>query len=213
MEELTGRRTRLLAVVDLADMLRGIGELEGDALARRQVGKGRPRHGDPVRHVGVLSPGLYSWTIVVLRGILSSSQVAASSWMLQSEEPGCQAVPASPFASCSLSAANHIGRAHMTITGGAMPIMVFCKTYGIGRSKAYDLINSDAVAARKSSKASPIDRVSAEACYAALPTYRERARIMPPRVSADAQPPVCYTRSHDLGGVAIVRSHARVRWR
>lgn len=52
----------------------------------------------------------------------------------------------------------------MTITGGAMPIIVFCKTYEIGRSKAYDLINSGGVAARKSSKATPIDRVSAEAC-------------------------------------------------
>lgn len=58
----------------------------------------------------------------------------------------------------------------MTITGGAMPIMVFCKTYGIGRSKAYDLINSGSVAARKSSKAALIDRVGGEACYAALPT-------------------------------------------
>ena len=73
----------------------------------------------------------------------------------------------------------------MTITGGAMPIIVFCKTYGTGRSKAYDLINSGAVAARQSRKATLIDRVSVEACYAALPTYRERARIMPPRVSAD----------------------------
>ena len=94
-----------------------------------------------------------------------------------------------------------------------MPIIVFRKTYGVRRSKAYDPINSGAVAARKSTQATVIDRVSAEACCAALPTYRERARILPSRVSADAQPPACYTRPHDLGGVAIVRSHARVRWR
>jgi hypothetical protein len=52
----------------------------------------------------------------------------------------------------------------MTITGGAMPIIVFCKSYGIGRSKACDLINTGAVATRQSSKATLIDRVSAEAC-------------------------------------------------
>ena len=62
-----------------------------------------------------------------------------------------------------LSSEPHRTRAHMTITGGAMLIIVFCKTYGIGRSKAYDLINTGAVAARQSSKATLIDRVSAEA--------------------------------------------------
>ena len=58
----------------------------------------------------------------------------------------------------------------MTITGGAMPIIAFCKICATGRSKAYDLINSGSVAARKSSKAALIDRVGGEACYAALPT-------------------------------------------
>jgi hypothetical protein len=77
----------------------------------------------------------------------------------------------------------------MTITGGAMRIVVFCKTYGIGRSKSYDLINSGAIAARKSGKTTLIDRASAEAWYAALPSYRDAPRsTFSERVWADAKP-------------------------
>jgi hypothetical protein len=59
----------------------------------------------------------------------------------------------------------------MTITGGAMPIAVFCKTYGIGRTKTYDLINRGLVSARKCGRITLIDRVSAERWYASLPSY------------------------------------------
>ena len=54
---------------------------------------------------------------------------------------------------------------------GAMPIAVFCETYGIGRTKTYDLINSGAISARKSGKTTLIDRASAERWYASLPPY------------------------------------------
>jgi hypothetical protein len=75
----------------------------------------------------------------------------------------------------------------MTSSAGAMPIIVFCKTYGIGRSKAYTLINSGAVSARKSGKSTLVDRASAEAWYAALPPYRDGPRITPSNsVSEDA---------------------------
>jgi hypothetical protein len=75
-------------------------------------------------------------------------------------------------------------------------------------------ITGGAVAARKSSKGTLIDRVSAEACYGrpCLPN-RERARIMPPKVSADAPTAGLLYPTQDLGRVAIARSHARVRWR
>jgi hypothetical protein len=59
----------------------------------------------------------------------------------------------------------------MTITVGAMPIAVFCQTYGVGRTKTYDLINSGAVSARKCGKTTLIDRASAERWYASLPSY------------------------------------------
>ena len=61
--------------------------------------------------------------------------------------------------------------ARMTVTAGGMPIAEFCKTYGIGRTKTYDLINSGAVSARKCGKTTLIDRVSAERWYASLPSY------------------------------------------
>jgi hypothetical protein len=59
----------------------------------------------------------------------------------------------------------------MTTITGAMPIAVFCETYGIGRTKTYDLINSGAISARKSGKTTLIDRASAERWYASLPAY------------------------------------------
>jgi hypothetical protein len=52
-----------------------------------------------------------------------------------------------------------------------MPVSVFCKTYGIGRTKTYDLINTGAVSARKCGKTTLIDRASAELWYASLPSY------------------------------------------
>ena len=65
----------------------------------------------------------------------------------------------------------------MTISAGAMPIAVFCKTYGIGRTRTYELINSGAVSARKCGKTTLIDRVSAERWYASLPSYDTGRRL------------------------------------
>jgi excisionase family DNA binding protein len=59
----------------------------------------------------------------------------------------------------------------MTISAGAMPIAVFCETYGVGRTKTYDLINNGAISARKSGKTTLIDRASAERWYESLPSY------------------------------------------
>jgi excisionase family DNA binding protein len=68
----------------------------------------------------------------------------------------------------------------MTTSAGGMPIAVFCETYGVGRTKTYDLINSGAISARKSGKTTLIDRASAERWYESLPSYgtgQPRSRI------------------------------------
>jgi hypothetical protein len=74
----------------------------------------------------------------------------------------------------------------MTITAGAMPIAVFCKTYGIGRTKTYDLINRGLVSARKCGRITLIDRVSAERWYASLPSYGTSKISRPSEVEAPA---------------------------
>jgi len=60
---------------------------------------------------------------------------------------------------------------HSGTPTGAMPIRDFCRTYGIGRTKAYDLINSGNLDARKCGKATLIDRASVERWYATLPSF------------------------------------------
>jgi excisionase family DNA binding protein len=60
----------------------------------------------------------------------------------------------------------------MTTSAGAMPIAVFCETYGVGRTKTYELLNSGAISARKSGTTTLIDRASAERWYESLPSYR-----------------------------------------
>jgi excisionase family DNA binding protein len=54
---------------------------------------------------------------------------------------------------------------------GAMTINVFCQTYGVGRTKTYDLLNAGEIQARKSGKLTLISRESAEHWYNRQPPY------------------------------------------
>jgi hypothetical protein len=82
----------------------------------------------------------------------------------------------------------------MTIAGGAMPIIVLCKTYEIGRSKAYGLINSGAVAVRVVQQGHP-DRSDERGDLLGgpcLPAARGPGACLP-GFRAAPQPPACHT--------------------
>jgi hypothetical protein len=55
---------------------------------------------------------------------------------------------------------------------GALSVLDFCRTYAVGRSRAYEILNAGLVEARKFDKKTLIDRASAEQWYQSLPTYQ-----------------------------------------
>jgi excisionase family DNA binding protein len=59
-----------------------------------------------------------------------------------------------------------------TATLGALSIPAFCRVYGVGRSKTYELIGAGTLEAKKLGAKTLIDRASAEAWYSSLPSFR-----------------------------------------
>ena len=59
---------------------------------------------------------------------------------------------------------------------GAMHISEFCRTYGICRTLAYEMIAAGTIEARKCSRRTLIDRASAETSYRALPLFKPARR-------------------------------------
>jgi hypothetical protein len=66
-----------------------------------------------------------------------------------------------------------------TETLGALSIPAFCQTYGVGRTRAYEMIGAGIVEAKKFGASTLIDRASAEAWYHSLPAYG----APPPRIA------------------------------
>ena len=56
-----------------------------------------------------------------------------------------------------------------TETLGAFTIPAFCRTYGVGRTRAYEMIGAGIIEAKKFGATTLIDRASAEAWYCNLP--------------------------------------------
>jgi hypothetical protein len=73
-----------------------------------------------------------------------------------------------------------------TETLGALSIPAFCRVYGVGRSKTYELIGAGALEAKKLGAKTLIDRVSAEAWYRSLPEFSPAPRIIKMRKSISA---------------------------
>ena len=59
----------------------------------------------------------------------------------------------------------------------ALSIPTFCRTYGIGRSKTYELIGAGILEAKKFGAKTLIDWASAEAWYHSLPSFSPASRI------------------------------------
>src|SRR5262245_52197501 len=71
----------------------------------------------------------------------------------------------------------------------ALSIPAFCRTYGIGRSKTYELISDGTLDARKFGAKTLIDSASAEAWYTNLPGFSPAARIVKMRATMSAPAP------------------------
>ena len=65
----------------------------------------------------------------------------------------------------------------------ALSIAEFCRTYGVGRSTAYELIAAGALEAKKAGPKTLIDRASAERWYANLPGFSPAPRIVKMRAT------------------------------
>jgi hypothetical protein len=68
----------------------------------------------------------------------------------------------------------------------ALSIPRFCRTYGIGRSKTYELIGAGTLEAKKFGAKTLIDRASAERWYGSLPGFSPAPRIVKMRRSIGA---------------------------
>jgi predicted DNA-binding transcriptional regulator AlpA len=66
---------------------------------------------------------------------------------------------------------------------GALTIPAFCHTYGVGRSKTYELIGASILEAKKFGAKTLIDRASAEAWYRSLPDFSPAQRILKMRAT------------------------------
>ncbi len=71
---------------------------------------------------------------------------------------------------------------------GAFTISQFRRTYAVGNTKTYDLINSGAILAKKIGAKTVIDRASAEAWYHSLPGFSPARRIVKMRATMAAAP-------------------------
>jgi excisionase family DNA binding protein len=60
----------------------------------------------------------------------------------------------------------------------ALSVPDFCRVYGIGRSKTYELIAAGVLEAKKVGAKTLIDRASAERWYASLPGFSPAPRIL-----------------------------------
>jgi hypothetical protein len=69
----------------------------------------------------------------------------------------------------------------------AMSLHVFCETYGIGRTKAYEEINAGRLKARKAGKRTIIAEDDAEAWLHLLPAFREGLNQPSPETCAVAE--------------------------
>ncbi len=71
----------------------------------------------------------------------------------------------------------------------ALSIPTFCRIYGIGRSKTYELIGTGTLEAKKFGAKTLIDRASAEAWYRSLPGFSpaHRTVMMRAKMAAAAQ--------------------------
>jgi excisionase family DNA binding protein len=67
----------------------------------------------------------------------------------------------------------------------ALSIPTFCRTYGIGRSKTYELIGDGTLEAKKFGAKTLIDRASAERWYRALPRFSPAQRIVKMRATIE----------------------------
>jgi hypothetical protein len=65
----------------------------------------------------------------------------------------------------------------------ALSIPTFCRTYGIGRSKTYELIGAGTLEAKKFGSKTLIDCISAEAWYRGLPDFSPAQRIVKMRAT------------------------------
>jgi hypothetical protein len=70
-----------------------------------------------------------------------------------------------------------------TETQGAMSVAEFCRTYGPGRSRAYDMIATGIIEAKKFGAKTLIDRASAEAWYRSLPGFSPAPRVVKMRAT------------------------------
>ena len=68
----------------------------------------------------------------------------------------------------------------------AFSIPAFCRTYGIGRSKTYELIGAGIIEAKKFGTKTLIDRASAERWYSSLPGFSPASRITKMRATLAA---------------------------
>jgi hypothetical protein len=68
----------------------------------------------------------------------------------------------------------------------ALTIPGFCRTYAIGRTRAYEMIGAGTITAKKFGATTLIDRASAEAWYRNLPGFTPAQRItkMPATIAA-----------------------------
>jgi len=79
---------------------------------------------------------------------------------------------------------------------GAFTIHDFCKLYGLGRSKAYQILNAGQIHARKAGKITLIDKASAERWFQSLPSYQPSRRAIPKCVPVTGRGPL----ATDLSG-------------
>jgi excisionase family DNA binding protein len=73
-----------------------------------------------------------------------------------------------------------------TETLGALSIPAFCRVYGVGRSKTYELIGAGTLEAKKFGAKTLIDRASAERWYCSLPGFSPAPRIVKMRATRGA---------------------------
>jgi hypothetical protein len=69
---------------------------------------------------------------------------------------------------------------------GAWSIPAFCRTFGVGRTKAYELIGAGTLEAKKFGAKTLIDRASAERWYRGLPGFSPAHRIVKMRKAISA---------------------------
>jgi hypothetical protein len=69
----------------------------------------------------------------------------------------------------------------------ALSIAAFCRAYGIGRSKTYELIGAGIIEAKKFGAKTLIDRASAQRWYRSLPGFSPAQGIVKMRATAAVQ--------------------------